>query len=77
VNFLAALVAESTAQQPLSQTVHEDKHLVLPLFYTGHGMGFQSKLLSDKGFYEHLGPILSLLGFENHNNEIGPGGLSN
>jgi len=33
--------------------------------------GLQSQLFSDKRFYEHLDPILSLLGLIDHNNEIG------
>jgi hypothetical protein len=65
------MAANATAQQPLPEAVNVDNHPLLALLHLGHCMGFQSQLLSDKRLYEHLGPILSLLGLNDHNNEIG------
>jgi len=67
------MAANATAQQPLPEAVNVDNHLLLALLHLGHSMGFQSQLFSDKRLYEHLEPILSLLGFNDHNNEIGWG----
>jgi hypothetical protein len=71
VDLPTSMAAYAATQQPVAEAVDGDDHLLLPLFHPGHGMGFQSQLLSDKRFYEHLEPILSLLGLNDHNNEIG------
>ena len=59
VNLPAALAANPTAQEPLTQPVDMHQHELVGLFYPGHSMGLQTQLFSDKGLYEHLGSVLS------------------
>src|ERR1039457_4181913 len=55
----APLPAESATQQPTSQPVDVDDHVILCILHLGHGMGLQSQLLSDERLDEHLNLFLS------------------
>jgi hypothetical protein len=63
--------AHTTTQQSVAETIDVDNHRVRAFHYPSHCMGFQSQLLSDKRFDEHLEPDPFVVGPEEHNNEIG------
>src|SRR5205085_2812601 len=71
MHFPASVTAHSTTQQTMAETVEVNQHRVFPFHHLSHCMGFQSQLLSDKCFDEHLESDPFVVGPEEHNNEIG------
>ena len=41
----------------VAQPVDVHQHARSVFFHSGHGVGFQAQLLSDKGLYEHFGSV--------------------
>ena len=77
VGLPTSVSANPAAQEALTEPVDVHQHALVGLFHVGHGMGFQTQLLSDKSFYEHLGsgPFV-FLGRKHEINRM-PGCLSN
>jgi hypothetical protein len=65
------MAAHSTTQQSMAEAVDVDNHLIVSLFDSGHRMSLQPQLFSDKCLYEHLESDPFIVGFHDHNNEIG------
>jgi hypothetical protein len=54
VHISISLPAESATQHPISQSVDVDDPVPLGFLHSLHGVRFQSQLLSEKRFDEHL-----------------------
>jgi hypothetical protein len=67
-DFQAAVPARPAAQGSLSQTVGTPRQALAGFCHLRGRMGFQTQLLSDKGFYENLGSVLFV--FFGRKNEI-------